>query len=167
MSDATFTLATPPDAPVIEITRWFPAPPATLFRLYTEPRHLVQFWGSQGCTHPICEIDFRVGGTWRHTLRIPTGQEFPTISTFTAIDPPHSFSYEWNALPDPIFGPVLPPTTLNTMEFHAEDGGTRVVARVQCLSLAARDAQVQRGFAGSVRDSFNRLDAYLPGVTVA
>ncbi len=167
MSDATFTLATPPDTPVIEISRWFPAPPATLFRLYTDPVHLVQFWGSEGCTHPVCEIDLRVGGTWRHTLRIPSGQEFPTLSTFTEIDPPHRFSYEWSALPDPIFGPTLPPKTLNTMEFHAEKGGTRVLARVHCVSVAARDAQVQRGFAGSVRESFARLDAYLPQVTVA
>ena len=158
-----FSLSTPDDRPLIEITRWFPAAPSVLFRMYTDPRHLVHFWGSEGCTHPVCEIDLRPGGLWRHTLRVPDGREFPSVSTFVEINPPHRFTYEWNAVPDPIFGPVLPPKTLNEMRFDAEGGGCRVTARVECVSLAARDAMVQRGFATSVRESMVRLQGYLAG----
>lgn len=157
----SYTLATPEDLPVIEITRWFPASPAVLFRMYTDPRHLVNFWGSEGCTHPVCEIDLRPGGFWRHTLRVPDGRQFPSVSTFLEIDPPHRFTYEWNAVPDPVFGPVHPPKTLNEMRFDERDGGCLVTARVECVSLAARDAMVQRGFAASVRESMARLQDYL------
>ena len=160
----TFTVATPQDTPLIKITRWFAAPPAVLWRMYTDPAHLVQFYGSPGCTHPVCEMDLRPGGLWRHTLRVPDGREFPSLSTFVEVDPPHRFSYEWSAVPDPIFGPVLPPKTLNTMEFAAQDGGCLVTARVECISVQARDAQVARGFADSVRLSMARLDPLLPAM---
>ncbi|MEO8244330.1 MAG: SRPBCC domain-containing protein [bacterium] len=158
----TFVLSTPPDAAVIEIHRWFAAAPEVLWRMYTDPAHLVQFYGSPGCTHPVCEIDLRPGGLWRHTLRVPDGREFPSLSTFLEIDPPHRFVYEWNAVPDPVFGPVLPPKTLNTMEFTAENGGCRVTARIECISVQARDAMVRGGFAIGVRESMARLDDYLP-----
>ena len=158
----TFTLNTPKDGTTIEITRWFAAPPAVLWRMYTDPVHLVQFYGSPGCTHPVCDMDVRPGGTWRHTLRVADGREFPSLSTFIDIDPPNRFSYEWSAVPDPIFGPVLPPRTLNTMEFAARDGGCLVTARIECVTGAARDAMVARGFAVGVRDSMDRLDGYLP-----
>lgn len=158
----TFTLSTPARDKVIEITRWFAAPPETLWRMYTDPAHLVQFYGSPGCTHPVCEIDLRVGGQWRHTLRVADGREFPSLSTFLEIDPPRSFTYEWHPVPDPIFGPVLPPVTLNTMEFAAQDGGCLVTARIECVSTEARDAMVARGFAIGVRESMEGLDLYLP-----
>lgn len=125
----------------------------------------MQFYGSPGCTHPVCEMDVRPGGQWRHTLRVPDGREFPSLSTFVLVDPPHRFSYEWNVVPNPVFGPVLPPRTLNTMEFTARDGGCLVTAQVQCLSLQARDAQVRGGFAQSVQLSMARLDAYLTHAT--
>ncbi len=157
----SFALTLPDDAAQINITRWFAAPPAVLWRMYTEPQHLVQFYGSPGCTHPVCEMDVRPGGLWRHTLRVPDGREFPSLSTFVEVDPPRRFSYEWEAVPDPIFGPVMPPRTLNTMEFAAKDGGCLVTARVECVSLQARDGQVRGGFGHSVQLSMVRLDDYL------
>ena len=64
----SFARSLPGDRAHITITRWFVAPPDVLWRRYTDPRHLAQFYGAPGCTHPICEMDMRPGGTWRHTL---------------------------------------------------------------------------------------------------
>jgi uncharacterized protein YndB with AHSA1/START domain len=157
----SYALAAPEGGTTIEISRWFAAPPETLWRMYTDPVHLVQFYGSPGCTHPVCEIDLRPGGQWRHTLRVADGREFPSLSTFLEIDPPNRFVYEWTAVPDPVFGPVLPPKTVNTMEFRAENGGCRVLARVECVSTMARDGMVRSGFGVGIRESMERLDDYL------
>ncbi len=101
------------------------------------------------------------------------GREFPSLSTFVEVDPPHRFSHEWSAVPDPVpepvfdpvfrpvFGPVMPPRRLNTMEFAAREGGCLVTARVECVSVQARDGQVRGGFAQSVQLSMVRLDSYL------
>ncbi len=89
------------------------------------------------------------------------GREFPSLSTFVGVDPPHRFSYEWSAVPDAIFGPVMPPRRLNTMEFAAREGGCLVTARVECVSVQARDGQVRGGFAQSVQLGMVRLDSYL------
>jgi hypothetical protein len=47
------------------------------------------------------------------------------------------------------------------MEFRAENGGCRVLARVECVSTMARDGMVRSGFGVGVRESMERLDDYL------
>ena len=67
------TIDTPSDDPVIIITRTFDAPRALMFKLFTDPYHLVRFWGPEGSTYPVCEMDVRPGGQWRLTMLIPVG----------------------------------------------------------------------------------------------
>ncbi len=69
------SVATSADAAVILITRSFSGAARTLvWRCYTDPAHLVQFWGPKGATNPVCEIDLRVGGAWRQVMRFGSEQ---------------------------------------------------------------------------------------------
>ena len=47
---------------VLVITRIFDAPPRLVFKVWTEPEHLVHWWGPKGFTLPTCTMDFRPGG---------------------------------------------------------------------------------------------------------
>jgi len=58
------------------ITRVFDAPIAVVWKAWTDPKYVMQWWGPQGCTIPSCEMDFRVGGKFLCCMRTPDGQEF-------------------------------------------------------------------------------------------
>jgi uncharacterized protein YndB with AHSA1/START domain len=61
----------------IVLTRIFDAPRALVFKAWTDPKLMVQWWGPRGFTNPVCELDVRVGGAWRIVMRTPDGMEYP------------------------------------------------------------------------------------------
>lgn len=58
------------------ITRVFDAPRELVWKAWTDPKYMMQWWGPKGCTAPICKIDFRVGGKFLCCMKMPDGQEF-------------------------------------------------------------------------------------------
>jgi uncharacterized protein YndB with AHSA1/START domain len=57
--------------------RIFDAPRELVFRAYSEPEHLVRWWGPKGWTLPVCKVDFRPGGVWHFCMLSPDGQMNP------------------------------------------------------------------------------------------
>jgi uncharacterized protein YndB with AHSA1/START domain len=57
------------------ITRIFDAPRALVWKAWTEPQYMMQWWGPKGFTAPVCKIDFRVGGKFLCCMKSPDGQE--------------------------------------------------------------------------------------------
>jgi uncharacterized protein YndB with AHSA1/START domain len=86
----------------LHITRVFPASAARLFECFTDPVHLVRWWGPQGTTCPIAEVDLQPGGAYRleilaenGTLRVVTGE-------YLEINQPERlvFSWQWDDTPE-------------------------------------------------------------------
>jgi uncharacterized protein YndB with AHSA1/START domain len=55
------------------ITRIFDAPCRLVFKMWTEPEHLVRWWGPRGSTTISGRMDVRPGGTWLRLMRAPDG----------------------------------------------------------------------------------------------
>jgi uncharacterized protein YndB with AHSA1/START domain len=83
----------------IVITRTFDAPRDLVFKAWTDPKMLMQWWGPHGFTAPRCEVDPRVGGAILIVMRGPDGFEMPVSGAFTQFDPPSSIAYT-NEVPD-------------------------------------------------------------------
>jgi uncharacterized protein YndB with AHSA1/START domain len=58
------------------ITRVFDAPRELVWKAWTDPKYVMQWWGPKGFTAPVCTIDFRVGGKFLCCMRTPDGQDF-------------------------------------------------------------------------------------------
>ena len=58
------------------VTRVFDAPRELVWKAWTDPKHVMQWWGPKGFTAPFCEMDFRVGGKFLCCMKAPDGQEF-------------------------------------------------------------------------------------------
>jgi len=58
------------------VTRVFDAPRALVWKAWTDPQYVMQWWGPKGFTAPFCKIDFRVGGKFLCCMKSPDGQEF-------------------------------------------------------------------------------------------
>jgi len=57
------------------ITRVFDAPRELVWKAWTDPTYIMQWWGPKGFTAPACKMDFRVGGKLLCCMRSPDGQE--------------------------------------------------------------------------------------------
>ena len=58
------------------VTRIFDAPRELVWKAWTDPKYVMQWWGPKGFTTPICKMDFRVGGKFLICTTTPDGQEF-------------------------------------------------------------------------------------------
>lgn len=57
------------------VTRIFEAPRELVWKAWTDPKYVMQWWGPKDFTAPHCKIDFRVGGKFLCCMRTPDGQE--------------------------------------------------------------------------------------------
>ena len=57
------------------VTRVFDAPRELVWKAWTDPKYVMQWWGPKGFTSPVCQMDFRVGGKFLYCMRTPDGQE--------------------------------------------------------------------------------------------
>ena len=57
------------------VTRVFDAPRALVWKAWTDPQYVMQWWGPKGFTAPVCKIDFRVGGKFLYCMKSPDGQK--------------------------------------------------------------------------------------------
>jgi uncharacterized protein YndB with AHSA1/START domain len=58
------------------VSRVFDAPRELVWKAWTDPKYVMQWWGPKGFTAPFCQMDFRVGGKFLYCMRAPDGQEF-------------------------------------------------------------------------------------------
>lgn len=140
------TIDTPTE---LRLERTFAAPPARVFDAWTNPEVLRRWWTAapDGDT-PLAEVDLRVGGGYRLTMRGPQG-EFTVFGRFEAIEPPDRLVYTW------AWEEMAPMDTLVTVEFRAEGDGTRVVLTHTGLPSEEQRAQHEHGW-HAVLDSLER-----------
>ena len=69
------------------------APCERIFSLLTEPVELAKWWGPQGFTTPEMELDLRVGGGYRFSMKPPDGDLFHLSGEFLEIERPSRLVY--------------------------------------------------------------------------
>lgn len=69
------------------------APRERVFSMLTEPVELAKWWGPRGFTTPKTELDLRVGGGYRFSMKPPDGDPFHLAGEFLEIDPPSRLVY--------------------------------------------------------------------------
>ena len=69
-------------------TRLIDAPPAQVFRAFSEPERLARWWGPKGFSSTFQTCEFRPGGAWRFVLHGPDGSDYPNENVFAVIDAP-------------------------------------------------------------------------------
>jgi uncharacterized protein YndB with AHSA1/START domain len=141
----------------IVITRAFNAPRQLVFDAHTKPE-LVQRWllGPPGWTMPVCEIDLRVGGSYRYVWRNQDGTEMGMGGVFREIVRPERlvaterFDQSW-----------YPGEALDTTIFVEKAGVTTVTITVLYESQEARDGVLKSPMADGMSFGYDRLEELL------
>lgn len=71
----------------ILITRVFKAPVKLVWKAWSDPQHLMRWWGPKDFTAPSCKTDFRVGGKYHWCMRGPDGRDYWSTGEFREIIP--------------------------------------------------------------------------------
>ena len=93
-------ITTTPDREIIS-TRTFNIDRETMFRAWTEPEHLKNWWGPNGFTTTFNEYDLRPGGKWSFIMHGPNNGNYPNECVFVKIIKPELVA--WNHVSEPPF----------------------------------------------------------------
>jgi len=127
------------------ISRVFDAPRELVFKAWTEPEHLVRWWGPKGHTTPYCEIDLRPGGVMHHCMRSPEGRDVWSKGVFREIVVPErivltdSFAdAQGNVVPPTHFSSPTSPTSASTNGSWTRSSFT---SRPSCSATASASSE--------------------------
>lgn len=141
----------------IQMRRRFDAPRALVFAAWTQPEHLVHWFGCGSMSMPVCESDLWPGGRYRYVLREESGQEHPFTGEHLELDPPARL------VQTQIYD--VPPFNANvatvTVIFEESGGVTTVTEVIRHGSKEARDGHLQSGMESGAALALDRLEDLL------
>jgi uncharacterized protein YndB with AHSA1/START domain len=111
------------DRPALILTRVFAAPRPLVFRAWIEPERAALWWGPQGFEILSCHMDVRPGGSWRMSLRGPSGAIQIKQGVYREIVPPERLVFTWRWLD---FAGVPAHETIVTISFEEQSSGTKL-----------------------------------------
>lgn len=149
------TTALPGNLEALTLTRIFHAPPALVFRAWTDPAHLAEWWGPKGFTLPFCEIDFRPGGAYRVCMRSPEGEDYWVGGVYLEIIEPKRLMFSWSHEED---GGRRGHETHVTVTLEEWQGKTKLTLTQSVFESEADRTEHNAGWS----DSLDRLADYLP-----
>ena len=140
------------------VTRVFDAPRDLVWAAWTDPAQVVKWWGPQGFTLTIEEMDVRTGGVWKSTMRGPDGTEYLNDCVFIEVVKPERIVYQLTG------GRKRSPDIRAEVSFVFEAMGrqTRVTLRMRFETPEARDraAALYHVVEGG-RETLERLAAHV------
>ena len=148
----------------VTITRVFDAPRALVFKAWTEPAQLAQWWGPKGFTNPVCEFEARIGGKIRIHMRAPDGTIYPMKGEIREIVPPERLAFTNIAL-DEAGNHILEGFT--TVTFADEAGKTSLTLHTRASAVVEMAAAYLEGMETGWTMSIDKLQALLTAATAA
>jgi uncharacterized protein YndB with AHSA1/START domain len=139
------------------LTRVFDAPRALVFEAWTRPEHVKQWYGCGAFALQACEIELRVGGTYRYTMRSPDGVDHTMTGVYHEISPPERLVYSERYITHGFESNEA----VVTVTFVEQNGRTTLTSTVRHQSAADRDGHLNSGVEKGAAEVFDRLAAHL------
>lgn len=140
--------------------RLLDAPRELVFQAFTDPEHVVHWWGPTGFRNTISVMDVRPGGVWRFMMHGPDGTDYPNRVEYTQVEAPALLAwahFEDNGSPAPTFHAVA--------TFEARGSQTALTLRLVFDSAAARDKTAKDyGAVEGAQQTMERLAQHLPAM---
>lgn len=139
-------------------TRVFDAPPALVFKAYTDPDLLRRWLGPRRLKVTAIEMDVRPGGSWHFVHTDEQGNDYGFHGVFHTVEAPARLirTFEYEGVPGHV--------SLETAIFEDLGGKTRVTEHSVFQSIEDRDGMVNSGMEEGMADSEERLDELLKAV---
>lgn len=143
----------PSDTEIL-IVRQFDAPADLVFDVWTTPEHVRNWWGWDTDEMRVCEIDLRVGGTYRFVAG-NDDREVAFRGIYQEIERPNRL------VASEVYEPFPESESINTMTLAEDNGVTTMTILVAHQSKEARDATIASGMEKGLQHSLDRADKVL------
>ena len=137
--------------------RTFDAPRERVWKAFMDPEAIPRWWGPQGTTTTVVEMDVRPGGKWRYVSRAPDRDEVAFYGEYLAIEPPERF--EWTFMFD-VEG-IGPQGGPETFTFEDLGGRTKIISVGHFGSVEEIEGALATGMTKGAIDTWDRLAAEL------
>jgi len=126
------------------LTRIFNAPREKVYRAWTDPELLKQWFAPKPFTTSVAQLDVRVGGANLIVMRDAEGNEFPNRGVYLEVIPNQklvfsdAYTKAWEPSPKPFMTVIL--------TFEDIVGKTKYTARARHWTVADREKHEEMGF---------------------
>jgi uncharacterized protein YndB with AHSA1/START domain len=149
------SILTNPTDREIRVERVFDASRDRVWRAFTDPSLIAQWWG-RGNKVVVERMEVARGGHWRYVEHASDGGVHGFEGRYREVTPQERlvYTFEWDGMPGH--------TVLETTTFEAmNDGRTRVVATALFFTTEERDGMQASGMEGGLNESYAALDRLL------
>jgi uncharacterized protein YndB with AHSA1/START domain len=138
------------------MSRVFNAPRETVWRVFTDPTLIPEWWGQRNTTTVVDKMDVKVGGAWRYIEKDAEGNEYAFNGVYKELDPPQRLAYTFE------FEPMAGHVVVDTVTLEELPGGkTRIVTVTICDTLEDLEGLLQSGMEDGATESWDRLEELL------
>ncbi len=143
----------------LTLTRLVSAPRQRVWKAWTDPKLVAQWWGPRGFTIPVCEIDLRPGG--RILIHMSGfGMLVPMAGVFKEIVEPERLVFTNNAYADAKLSTVLI-EGVTTVTLADEGGKTRMTVHTEVLRASPEATQALAGMNQGWAEQVDKLEEFL------
>ncbi|HEY7635762.1 MAG TPA: SRPBCC family protein [Gemmatimonadales bacterium] len=150
-SSGTAVVTLPTDTQIL-IRREFAAPRHLVYKAWTTPELIKQWWSARRGEVTVAEVDLRVGGRWRYVMVAHGGFEVAFHGEYRELIPNERI------VSTEVFEGMPDAEAVDTMTFTELNGRTMVTILVQHTSREHRDAHVNSGMEGGLQDALDLLE---------
>ena len=150
-SSGKATVTLPADEQIL-ITREFDAPKHLVYKAWTTPELVKQWWSGERGEVTLVEIDLRVGGTWRYVMVADGGFEVGFHGEYRELVP------DERIVSTEVYEGMPEGEALNTLTLTETDGRTTLEVLVQHSCKEHRDAHIDSGMEGGMQEAMDRLE---------
>ena len=133
--------------------RVFDAPRELVWQVLTDPARITNWWGPNGYTTTVEEMDVRPGGRWRWINHTTAGEDAPFKGEYLEVVPPERL-VQTQIFDVPGFDDRA---AISTMTLDDVGGKTKLVARSRFPSVDDLQGALATGMVGGALQTYDRL----------
>jgi len=139
----------------VTLTRVYDAPRDLVWRAWTDPKHMAQWFGPRGFTSSVPELDVRVGGNLRIVMHGPDGNDYPMKGVSREVVPPERLVFS-NIAVDNDGNHLLEGET--TVILEAQGAKTKLTLRTYAKGLVPMATQMLAGMEAGWSQSLDKME---------
>ncbi|MDB5238594.1 MAG: ATPase [Candidatus Kaiserbacteria bacterium] len=150
----------------ITIERTVDAPIEKVWKAWTDPKELMQWWGPNNVSIPECEVDLRVGGKFYIVMEAGEamgpykGTKWPMLAEFTEVEPNAKLSYTAQAWTEGMKEETLIDQTTEIV-LREVDGKTKIEIKAAILKTGPKAGMAVQGMEAGFTQQLEKLATYI------
>lgn len=146
----------------LSISRLINAPRELVWKVWTDPEHVKNWWGPDGFTNTIHEMNVKAGGVWRLTMHGPDGRDYPNKIVFIEVVKPERLVYRHSGDVD------TEPVNFHVTVTFEKQGNKTLLSMKSVFESAAELERVVKnhGAREGMTQHVGRLEEYVAKISV-